>query len=552
MSSAPSDHQGIRRLDASLDADGRIPFRVRIGVCGHRKFANESRVAAHVAESLRDIRAVFAGSPNTPVRFTILSALAEGADRLVVREAFAVLGDDVRLEAVLPRDAGAYMQDFPSASSRREFEQLLTRASHRTMPAVPDPTDGYENAGRYVVDHSDLLVAVWDGEPARGRAGTGEVVTYARDRHHAVVIVDPEAAAATASHPQSLDASTSLYDVLASLRRLDEYNAGSLDDTRFQRPLAEQWSRLERGLSEDSPIRTDVDQVAEWALPRFVRAEVRAVQFQRASRFLGDLVYVLAALAVTTVAAQSVFTPEHTRVLALEIVCLLLIIVVVLGTRIWQVQERWLDYRSLAEAFRSALFVALTGARDRSEVRGRTEVHEDHDPWYQRAFSESWTELQETRDEPDDDAALSRFIIDAWLDDQIEYHREAALRFGVRNHRIGLIVVALMTAALIVAVLHLIEVGEETRWADWFTFLAIALPGFGAALTGIRDRRQFRLHRRRSLRAAARLQRLKVEVETGLRPSSAGELAVEIQRIRLEESVEWSGVQELQDLEIVI
>ena len=141
----------------------------------------------------------------------------------------------------------------------------------------------------------------------------------------------------------------------------------------------------------------------------------------------------------------------------MEIVCLLLIIVVVLGTRIWQVQERWLDYRSLAEAFRSALFVALTGARDRSEVRGQTEVHEDHDPWYQRAFSESWTELQETRDEPDDDAALSRFIIDAWLDDQIEYHREAAC---VRNHRIGLIVVALMTAALIVAVLHLVEVGE--------------------------------------------------------------------------------------------
>ena len=35
-------------------------------------------------------------------------------------------------------------------------------------------------AGRRVVDLSDRLFAVWDGEKARGVGGTAEIVDYAR------------------------------------------------------------------------------------------------------------------------------------------------------------------------------------------------------------------------------------------------------------------------------------------------------------------------------------------------------------------------------------
>lgn len=62
------------------------------------------------------------------------------------------------------------------------------------QPAVRERA--YEAAGRYVVDHCDMLLAVWDGRPARGRGGTAEIIAYARRRERplAVIAADPAAA----------------------------------------------------------------------------------------------------------------------------------------------------------------------------------------------------------------------------------------------------------------------------------------------------------------------------------------------------------------------
>ncbi len=529
------------------ESEGRIPFRVRIGVTGHRTLEDEDSVAAGVAATLRRIRAVFAGSSLTPVYFTILSALAEGADRLVVRQAFAVLGENVRVEAILPRDADDYMEDFTSAASKHEFEELLARASTRPMPATVSPAEGFERAGRYVVDQSDVLIAIWDGEPARGRAGTAEVVAYARSRGRPVLLVEPTSQGVTLRDLGS----PGLERPLASLRMLEQYNRGSLGAAVFRRALAHQRSTLGRHLGGSS-IRADVERVAAWALPRFTRAEVRALRFQHAYHLLGDLLYLFAALAVTAVAAQSVFAPEQTKLVAAEIACLLVVTAVFLTARFGHVHDRWMGYRSLAEAFRSGLFIALTHARDRYERHAAADLRGYHEPWYQRAFSESWSRCPRAGDAAENDAALRRFIVDAWLDHQIEYHRSTAGRLSDRHQRISLTVAALVTAALTVAMLHFFDVGEGTDWPRWFTFLAIVLPGFGAAVTGIREHRQFRLHANRSARTADRLQRLKDQMETGVRVVSANGLAAELQTIILEESVEWTGVQEFQDLELVM
>jgi hypothetical protein len=45
------------------------------------------------------------------------------------------------------------------------------------------------------VDRSDVLLAVWDGQPARGPGGTGDVVAYARARGTPVEVVWPAGAA---------------------------------------------------------------------------------------------------------------------------------------------------------------------------------------------------------------------------------------------------------------------------------------------------------------------------------------------------------------------
>jgi hypothetical protein len=59
------------------------------------------------------------------------------------------------------------------------------------MPARESRTEAYEQAGRYVVEHSDVLVAVWDGLSASGRGGTAEIVAWARGLGKAVFRVWP-------------------------------------------------------------------------------------------------------------------------------------------------------------------------------------------------------------------------------------------------------------------------------------------------------------------------------------------------------------------------
>jgi hypothetical protein len=43
-----------------------------------------------------------------------------------------------------------------------------------------------------LVDQADELLAVWDGQPARGYCGTADVVAYARQKGAPVRIIWPE------------------------------------------------------------------------------------------------------------------------------------------------------------------------------------------------------------------------------------------------------------------------------------------------------------------------------------------------------------------------
>lgn len=146
----------------------------RIGVTGHRKLADVAAVEAEVDAALAAIESLF---PEEPLR--ILSSLAEGADRLVARQVLSRPG--ARLVAVLPLPTADYMTDFESPQSREEFLALLGEAEAVIeMPAGNSRAEAYERAGRYVVEHSDVLVAVWDGLPAQGCGGTAEIVAWAR------------------------------------------------------------------------------------------------------------------------------------------------------------------------------------------------------------------------------------------------------------------------------------------------------------------------------------------------------------------------------------
>ncbi len=145
-----------------------------VGVTGHRVLTDQASIVHAIRAAFDRIRELHPGEP-----LTILSALAEGSDRLVAREALKRTGD--RLIVVLPLPKADYIRDFHSTESRAEFEDLLAQANQVVELGSSETRDAaYEAVGNYVVDNSQAMIAIWDGKNAQGGGGTGNVVARAR------------------------------------------------------------------------------------------------------------------------------------------------------------------------------------------------------------------------------------------------------------------------------------------------------------------------------------------------------------------------------------
>jgi hypothetical protein len=149
---------------------------VVIGVTGHRFLVNVNKIEAGVAKALDRILEAF---PSDSIR--VVSGLAEGADRMVVHQVLS--RPNGRLKAVLPLPKSDYDTDFQNAESIQEFTSLLGRAEEvLELDTACTREEAYEAVGRYVLDHCDVMLALWDGRDAQGRGGTGEIVSEARKR----------------------------------------------------------------------------------------------------------------------------------------------------------------------------------------------------------------------------------------------------------------------------------------------------------------------------------------------------------------------------------
>jgi hypothetical protein len=244
------------------------------------------------------------------------------------------------LEAALPLPPAEYLRDFEDEASRRQFEQLLKRASRTWIaPATVSREEAYEKAGCYMVDRSDVVVALWDGESARGRGGTAAIVAYARDRDVPLVWVHTQGKPTVTSELTSPRASV----VRSAARQLGEYNLGVIQAMDFDTRVRKQIEDLRPDLPEASridPLSVSVENVAAWLVPYFVRADVLAVRLQRMFRGLSTATFVMAAAAVLIVAIQVNFFPSQNWLVALEVIALVgLLMVPILNWR-WRLHDR--------------------------------------------------------------------------------------------------------------------------------------------------------------------------------------------------------------------
>jgi hypothetical protein len=149
---------------------------VRIGVTGHRFLTEIDKISAGIEEALRRIEQQYPGESLTGV-----SALAEGADRLVVHHILKRIG--AQLIVPLPLARAQYMDDFASTESKEEFLDFIAAADEVVeLPEAESREAAYQEAGKYVLNHCNVLLTVWDGNLALGHGGTAHIVEQARMR----------------------------------------------------------------------------------------------------------------------------------------------------------------------------------------------------------------------------------------------------------------------------------------------------------------------------------------------------------------------------------
>jgi len=153
-----------------------------IGFSGHQRIDHPERwgwVREQFERLLRD-RAV-SGTK-------ILVALAEGGDQ-VFTEAALSLG--LPVDVVLP--CSLYEDTFHGDDEKTKYRALLARSAKVvTLDFVEPSQDAFLAAGKYVVDHCDLLVTLWNGKVAAGKGGTGDIVEYARSLARPLIHVHPD------------------------------------------------------------------------------------------------------------------------------------------------------------------------------------------------------------------------------------------------------------------------------------------------------------------------------------------------------------------------
>src|SRR5712691_5873448 len=149
---------------------------LRIGISGHQQIGDEATIE-FVSQQLRELLSKFQrlrGEQGQNV--VVYSALAIGTDRLFVKTALRL---GIPVEVVIP--CSQYAGIYESAEIRKEYHDLLSRCQQvHELPFLECSEDAYLAAGHWIVDHSDLIILVWNGYPAGGKGGTADIACYAR------------------------------------------------------------------------------------------------------------------------------------------------------------------------------------------------------------------------------------------------------------------------------------------------------------------------------------------------------------------------------------
>ena len=187
--------------DPPMLSDLRPPAVLSVGVTGHRSIGDDKKQLEAIEDSLTTIlkslqgelmaaskiEAAFFSSAVPKLR--VITMGASGADIVGMRAARTCR---VEMVLVLPFPWEVYRKDFDEASLSEASQNISDALYKFELPGTREEgARAYERANDVILSNVDILLAVWDGERAKGRAGTGDVVQAAIARRLPVIVINP-------------------------------------------------------------------------------------------------------------------------------------------------------------------------------------------------------------------------------------------------------------------------------------------------------------------------------------------------------------------------
>jgi len=534
-------------------------------------------------------------------KLRFVSPIADGADQIAAEVALE-LGWD--LQAILPFERSAYRASLANHGARERFDALVARADCLLeLPGDPDHgLDAYVMTGRATVAHCDVLIAVWDGLPPRGRGGTGEVVQLALTRGTAIVHVplspggdtrvlwsafDPTVV--TVADDPSVARPLAREDVDALLRGLlmpppDEqeqnflkrflserlrrirarieypllltaagvrpFRARDLTTRHAEAQIRDEWQRYRAGCADAHNVTAPIDMLEE----SYSWADRLATHFAQTYRSGHIFNFVLGGVAVCL--GLSAFMAPHLK-FEFAAVELLITLAIILNAFIGARQEwhrRWLDYRQLAERLRPMRSLKLLGIAAPDPPGTQTNpVPKRWIDWYASGIWRAMGCPVGAIDAPCA-ARLGKAIADHEVEPQMSYHQRNAKQIDLLDHRLGQIGMMLFAATLLVSVATLIglAIGNDyvNKYGNWFTLVSAGFPALGTAVFGIRFQADFGGDALRSMATANTLRQIDQELRKDVGLTRAADLAEQAARIMLADLDEWRLVNEQRDLSV--
>ena len=572
--------------------------RLSLGVTGHRSTnpafaANRAQVEAVLEEIFTTIDGLVAAKaaalgPTAPTR--LHSLMIDGVDQIASRWALQhgwelvaplpfgkMLNLAINALPVTVKDAVALLKGHeasdPAVAARSEAisrlygpARLFELAEHDAtitrlfLDKIEEPADpkraqafaAYSSdrvalAARIMIEHSDLIVGVWDGAVPAPVGGTGDTIAAALELGAAVVHIDPAQPQdwRILRTPESLAAGGgSEEDRGETLARLVRAALAPVDDDELAMGTkalgSEAWharsSRLWTGYrrvealfgGEGRPLRSLVQtyetpdaigtgsaepllaaarslpggdhgfagRIEAEVLRRFAWAD--GISSRLADSYRGGMVgnFLLAAMAVAAGIAYQPLGREASKWLfaLAEFLLLASILLIIWQGRRLRWHKRWFETRRVAEYFRHASILLLLGV---ARPTGR----------WPKGTETSWPEYygrHGLRGPGLPTLALSgaylrealQGLLDSHVVTQRDYHIAKAQRLTTVHHRLdrlagGLFVLAVLSVTTYLALAGLAAAGLIPQpWphesAKLFTYLGVMFPTLGASIAGMR------------------------------------------------------------------